>query len=179
MAGKEVFIGEIMESMIEKLSTIDTMITELQNINTTVAQGVTAVNIKPGTAHEITVTESTVQCGVNSSATTDSFRCFADGVVRFNGTVQAFASGSDTVGMILSKSIDNGSTWTQLGVYNTTQNVLRSEEFNFDIAVSKGNQLKFGVQTPNISGAYMNIQAGAKLKYDLLDVVNGGSFVKA
>lgn len=168
MAGKDIYLGKMLESMETKLATIDTMITELQLINIAVSQSVNTLNVKEGNSKSVTLNAADVTATRTSATAADyTAKCFCDGVVTFAGQFKK-ASGTHTLTVQYRR---NGGSWVTIGTASVGQSFVT---ITGKVLVSKGDTIDF---TMFESGAVLMTQkAGSTLSYDIVDIVNGGAF---
>lgn len=178
MAGKTIYTGDMIAALESK---IDTMVTTLQahttalgNINTAVAQSVSALNVKAGvTDFSLVVNDAdtAVVCTVADTAyDADSVKIFCNGVITFACNIKNSSISDANIGYKL-----NGGT----AVYPLAEHASLGTSYvakTFNIPVEFGDTVTLCVYTGS-SGRTLTIQAGATLKYDLMDIVNNGAIV--
>ena len=183
MASEKVYTGAMIAALETKIDTmtdrLDTMITDLAahttklgEISAGVSQGVSELNVKVGTAKEVSVNAVdkvvSITGGVYTTAFTLAARC--NGIVTVSGRVKS-ASGSAAIDMGVAK---NGAAAASVWAYNGDINAYY--DFSFNLTVSAGDAFVIQVKDTSISTATVTIEAAAKIKYTLLDIITEGAF---
>jgi len=178
MAGDLLYTSEMIAGLQVK---IDEMVTAmaaqtvaLGNINSGVAQSVTALNVKAGTTKEFIVNAADIiGLGTLASVTLiTSIFCFSNGVVTFSGNVKPSAVSNATY---IDISNDDGVTYQN--IYTVATAVATYVPFSKSINVKAGKTIKIKAYSSQV-GVSCIIEAGAKFKYDLIDLANDGGFTK-
>lgn len=172
MAGQEIYLGKMIESLQTDIGTVVTTLqthtTALGNINNAVAQSVSEINVKVGTDKTSVLSNALFEG--NTTRKYITLYSGANGKATLKGKWKS-KNGTGVNGFI-DVSYDNGATWIQIhGPVVVAASLI-------DIAavmdVIKGVML-IGVRSDNAS-FYAQIQAGMTIEYSLKDIVNEGAF---
>lgn len=180
MAGLQLYIQKMFADMQTALSSvqtdmaaqslkIDDTITELQNINVSVGQGIQAGNVNAGTEEEV-IYNTVAKATAVGSLLIGSMACFANGVVTIQGEVQAGAVSQSAA--FLEYSIDGGTTKIEIGELTTTSYVVVSK----DISVTANTVIQMYLRS-GIGTATLKANTG-KITYDLINLAVDGVIVK-
>lgn len=181
--GKKIYLGTMIEALktqIDAMATkLDTQITalgdhttKLGEISAGVSQGISALNVKSGTTDKSVTLNAAIVSKIMSSANTDysiaiGFKAFCNGVVRFDCIAYMVSSMTVNIGYSI-----NGAAAVypmsnfSLGTTHTAKTI--------DIPVNFGDSVQIMVKCTS-SGQQISFEAGATIKYDLMDIISDGA----
>ena len=162
MAGKKVYMGEIMQSMVD---TLEAHTTALANINNGVAQSVSMLNVEAGDTivYPITTVDKTT---TSTLAAVGSVKAICAGSVRLKGRIK-ITSGTAQMGYNI-----NGGAVTYFGGTTSATYVDAIK----DLALNLNDVLI--IYFTSSAGGTTTLEAGASFSYNLKDIVNNGAFAK-
>lgn len=185
MAGKDIYLGKMMESldgkinslmdamdsqslkMDDQIAAINAQISTLTLISKNTGQTITQLNLKPGTVKEVNLNPS----GIKSTKST-TFVQVIKIVSNATGslTIEGYIRSQSTNGTWIAYSVDNGATWNAISDTTGTTPKL----FTFNLPLIKGDVL-IGIRTSNASWEAI-LNENCKLKYDVISMLEGSPF---
>jgi hypothetical protein len=185
MAGKDVYLGKMMESLDLKIDSLmtamdnqvlkmDDQIAALNTVNTTVAQSISAGNLMPGPGNSCVVNGATdVTRQTETLFEVGRAKIFGNGKIRALATMKT-SSGSVGNNGYIYYSI-NGGTSTLLGsVLNTSYQTIQK-----DIAVNYLDEIVFSLRSSGTSPSVTLQAESLKIEYDVINLVVNGFVNKA
>ncbi len=181
MAGKQIYTGNMLESMEVKISSLQTsmgtmsgdmasMVAEIIAVKDVIGQGVSVVNVKSGDTKAVPITDVDVLKNVDTNNIFYIYMtCKCNGYVKGNITI---SNDTETSRTFLYYNI-NGGAKLSVGVSAGTIDTL----LNFDVPVKDGDILGIGIARDNASNAI--IRADSFMSYELVDIVNDGALIVA
>jgi hypothetical protein len=169
MAGKNTYIGLIFQSMIDKL---DSMITNLQTLSTSLSQSISGLFVAAGTQNQIICT-STAFFQVTGNGT--------DGAVKTSiGKTKFFCSGSITLSVYLYEAAASahGGLWTNknsAGWVKTITCATGTGTYEANIPVANGDVIEFALGG-NQNAVVVSTSGGITMKYDVKNIITQGPF---
>lgn len=168
MAGKILYAGEMFQAMIAKL---DQSIAALNAVNTAVSQGVTSLNVKPGSDKVMTFAHGvkTRNTGGTTIGKVVDFRSSCNGVVsvtvRVKTTENLFGS--------LFYCINNGAF---VNAYLSFSPANTWIEKTFNIPVMVGDIISLGLAQDKASGPTLSLDDNTRISYSVVNLVTEGAF---
>lgn len=188
MAGSEIFIGEMIDSLKQDLasvvSTLQAHTTALGNINTTVAQGVNSINIKASDGPMVGILNTAdVMAPTNASYVRQfGIKSFASGTFKFKARLK-LNTVNDIGGsyVYIAYRVNNGS-WIEIGSLSGGKELpglTAEKDVTATITVKQDDIVDIGLyfgtgQSGSPSGRLL---AGSTASYELIDILNGGGLV--
>lgn len=188
--GKTLYQGEMLESLEAKIDAVmlkldgqiasmETQVTALNAINTSVAQSISAVNVAPSDN-----SKWVLPARVTKTAVADTYVAVARLVLLMNGKCRLgmqFGARRSTGTVSRTATLKyniNGGADVVVGTVNlgTGTTIVLSSIFSADISCNFGDVIVFSVMSSNADIVEVNmIETTTKVSYDLLDIVSSGA----
>ena len=179
MAGKQIYTGNMLESMENKISDLQSdmatmsgdmanVVLELINLKSVMSSGITVANVGIGNDYNLILSD--VEYTDNTDTT---ISCFG-GTIKANGTVTISGEckmNNVNYSMNVVYRLNSGG-WVILKSTNSISYVSFSES----ITVSDGDYLEIGM-SGGWTGLIKSLKDGVALSYSLVDIVNDGVFI--
>lgn len=179
MAGNKIYIGELFQAMIDKLSTlltkIDQQITELQNVKNVSASSLKSLIVKSGSTYNFNVVSTNINGVTNAIVDIGTYKSYMDGTITLNakGTYVSSYAGVKTGNIKV--STDGGTTYADTAISIPSMQTVNFD-VNIPVTITSSTVLKIRFDTPpSVTGVFSN---ASKFCYDIVDLVNQGGFIK-
>ncbi len=167
-SGENLYSGDMFQAMIEKL---DETIEALHNVNTAVSQGVTSLNVKPGTDKVIVFNhgDKAFSGALGVKSTVLRFRASCSGVVTFKCNIKTsqnlngglYYQVNSAADVTVVENLSPANTWV---------------EKIFAVPVMNGDIINIKILSNNAS-ITVTLKDGTEVSYSVFDVVNEGAVI--
>lgn len=169
MAGESVYIGQLFKAMTDKLTSmitkLDSQITALGAINSSVAQGVNTLNVKVGSGKTVVLNAAEISKTGTVEQVAVSFKSFCAGYFTLDAQTKINGTGNGRFSWR-----KNGGSWNVTTVTATSYTPVSAV-----IPIAVGDLIEIGLYG-TLAGTITYMAANATVKYSLLDIVNEGAF---